>query len=42
MTIYTKCEKCGEWTIERDMDYFTSIGNVCPSCRIKLLQGEEE
>ncbi len=38
MTIYTECEKCGRWTEEIGMDYFTGIGNVCPECKDELLK----
>lgn len=42
--VYTKCEKCGKWIVERDMDYFTGIGLVCTECSKKYLKlkGEEK
>ena len=36
-TIYNKCNRCGKWTIEREMDYFTEIGLVCMDCKDELL-----
>jgi len=38
MTIYNKCAVCKKWFVERDLDYFTGVGEVCHSCAIKLLE----
>ncbi len=35
-TVYTKCDRCGKWIVERNMDYFTTIGLVCPMCAVEL------
>lgn len=37
-SVYTKCEICNKWTLERLMDYFSGIGLVCNSCGNEILK----